>query len=54
MDVEHSKESVNSRGRIEASVRASGALPGIFPPVKMGDSLHVDGGVMNNLPTDQT
>ena len=30
-------------------------LPGIFPPVKMGvDTLHVDGGVMNNLPTDQT
>ena len=54
VDVEHSKESVNSRGRIEASVRASGALPGIFPPVKMGDTLHVDGGVMNNLPTDQT
>ncbi len=54
VDVEHSKESVNSRGRIEESVRASGALPGIFPPVKMGDTLHVDGGVMNNLPTDQT
>ncbi len=54
VDVEHSKESVNSRGRIEASVRASGALPGIFPPVKIGDTLHVDGGVMNNLPTDQT
>ena len=54
VDVEHSKESVNSRGRIEASVRASGALPGIFPPVKMGNTLHVDGGVMNNLPTDQT
>ena len=54
VDVEHSKESVNSRGRIESSVRASGALPGIFPPVKMGDILHVDGGVMNNLPTDQT
>ena len=54
VDLEHSKESVNSRGRIEASVRASGALPGIFPPVKIGDTLHVDGGVMNNLPTDQT
>lgn len=54
VDVENSKESVNSRGRIEASVRASGALPGIFPPVKMGNTLHVDGGVMNNLPTDQT
>ena len=54
VDVKQSKESVNDRGRIEASVRASGALPGIFPPVKIGDSLHVDGGVMNNLPTDQT
>ena len=32
VDVEHSKESVNSRGRIEASVRASGALPGFFLP----------------------
>jgi predicted acylesterase/phospholipase RssA len=54
VDVDQSKESVNDRGSLEAAVRASSALPGIFPPVKIGDTIHVDGGVMNNLPTDQT
>ncbi|MFL2801209.1 MAG: patatin-like phospholipase family protein [Paracoccaceae bacterium] len=54
VDVKYSKESVNNRGRIEATVRATAALPGVFPPVKIGETLHVDGGVMNNLPTDQT
>ncbi len=31
---------------------ASCALPGVFPPVSIGDSYLVDGGVLNNLPVD--
>jgi predicted acylesterase/phospholipase RssA len=31
-------------------VRASGALPGIFPPVSIGGELYVDGGVVLNTP----
>ena len=33
-----------------AIVRASGALPGIFPPVSIGGVLYVDGGVVLNTP----
>ena len=33
-------------------IRSSVALPGIFPPVHVGNDVLVDGGVMNNLPTD--
>ncbi|MEA2856883.1 MAG: hypothetical protein QOH98_1204 [Methylobacteriaceae bacterium] len=31
---------------------ASSSLPGIFPPIFVEGALHVDGGVLNNLPTD--
>jgi len=30
---------------------ASACLPGIFPPIQLGDSLHVDGGVSCPVPT---
>lgn len=43
---------VHDRGELWRQVRSSCALPGIFPPVHTGDELLVDGGVMNNLPTD--
>ena len=32
---------------------ASAALPGLFPPVPLGDSLHVDGGVTCPVPTQR-
>ena len=32
---------------------ASTCLPGMFPPVRLGDSLHVDGGVSCPLPTQR-
>jgi NTE family protein len=28
------------------------AIPGIFPPVIEGETVYVDGGVLNNLPAD--
>jgi NTE family protein len=40
-----------SRGDIPTAVIASMSVPGIFPPVSDGQgNLHVDGGILNNLP----
>jgi NTE family protein len=33
-------------------VRASCSLPGVFPPIFADDAVHIDGGLVNNLPTD--
>jgi NTE family protein len=42
-----------SRGPLPVAVRASISIPGIFPPVKNPEGhFLVDGGVLNNLPTD--
>ncbi|MHA7130717.1 patatin-like phospholipase family protein [Algoriphagus namhaensis] len=46
------KPKVHKRGRISQRVMASLSVPGIFPPVVIGDSLHVDGAVMDNLPIE--
>lgn len=43
---------VHDRGPLWRHIRSSCALPGIFPPVHDGSDVLVDGGVMNNLPTD--
>ena len=32
------------------ALRASFSLPGLFPPARLDDSLHIDGGVLDNLP----
>ena len=40
------------RGKVRKALRASVALPGILPPVVMGQDVLVDGAVMCNLPTD--
>lgn len=40
------------RGKLKTWVRASCSLPGIFPPIFADDAVHVDGGLVNNLPTD--
>jgi len=38
-------------GHAVTAVLASMSLPGFFPPVRWGDSLLVDGGVLDNVPT---
>jgi NTE family protein len=43
---------VHRRGKLATWIRASSSLPGVFPPVVAGGSVHVDGGVVNNLPSD--
>ena len=43
---------IHDHGPLAKNVRASLSLPGIFPPVRQGADLLVDGGVLNNLPID--
>jgi NTE family protein len=41
---------VHKRGRFSTWLRATTAIPGVFPPVLENEAIHVDGGVFNNLP----
>ncbi|HXZ93893.1 MAG TPA: cyclic nucleotide-binding and patatin-like phospholipase domain-containing protein [Burkholderiales bacterium] len=43
---------VHERGPLVRAIRASIGLPGILPPVGLAGDLHVDGGLVNNLPID--
>lgn len=43
---------LHHRGLLWQATRASNALPGLFPPMTMDGMLHVDGGLVDNLPTD--
>lgn len=51
-DIRTAKEVVLKEGPVCKAMRASMAIPGIFKPVKLGDRLLVDGGMLNNLPVD--
>ncbi|MFK7779898.1 MAG: patatin-like phospholipase family protein [Candidatus Gracilibacteria bacterium] len=51
-NVETGKLKIFKTGKIIDAVRASISLPGIFIPHKIGDSIYVDGGILNNLPID--
>ncbi len=46
------QEFVHRRGSIALALRASGSVPGIFPPVPFEGDLLVDGGLSNNVPVD--
>ncbi len=41
---------IHRRGLVREAVRASLSLPGLFPPARLAESLHIDGGVLDNLP----
>ncbi|WP_122468518.1 patatin-like phospholipase family protein [Brevundimonas lutea] len=43
---------LHDRGPLAQALRASIALPGILPPVVLGDRVLVDGAVMRNLPAE--
>lgn len=46
------KMEVHRTGPLWKKVLASMAIPGVFPPVVINKNLHVDGGVMDNLPIE--
>ena len=41
-----------SEGEVAKPILASSAVPVVFSPVKIGNSLYVDGGVLNNFPIE--
>ena len=43
---------IHTSGPLADAVLASSRAPGIFPPVIIDGELHVDGGVINNVPVD--
>jgi len=49
-DIVNEKEFIFTSGDIFEAIRASISIPTVFVPVKIGDSLLVDGGVTNNIP----
>lgn len=51
-DVVSGERVVLNSGPLALALRASSAVPGVFPPVEMGGRLLVDGCVVDNLPVD--
>lgn len=49
-DLAHNKEIVFREGSLYNAIRASISIPTVFTPVLSGDSVLVDGGVINNIP----
>jgi NTE family protein len=43
---------VFDHGSIAQAMRATMSIPGVFAPVRDGDNIYVDGGLLGNLPTD--
>jgi NTE family protein len=52
VDLESGREVVFHDGPLALAMRATMSYPGWFSPVRDGDRVLVDGGVLNNLPTD--
>ena len=46
------EEVIHERGELWRAIRASLSLPGIFPPVYYDGDLLVDGGALDNVPTE--
>jgi len=44
--------SIFDQGSLPFAVRASISIPGVFPPVRKGHDVLVDGAIIDNLPTD--
>jgi NTE family protein len=47
-DITHGTRAVFDSGPLAPAVLASSAIPGIFPPVHIGDAVYVDGGTLDN------
>ena len=52
VDLISGKEVVLERGSLPKAMRATKSIPSVFNPVEWGDSLLIDGGIINNLPVD--
>lgn len=52
-DLMNGEAEVLDKGIFSKSLRASMAIPILFDPVKIDDTLYADGGLVNNFPADQ-
>ena len=52
VDVQKGELVVLSEGPLIPALRATSALPGLIAPVRSGERILVDGGLLNNLPVD--
>lgn len=52
VDIQNAQEVVFGKGNTGTAVRASCSIPGIFRPVKIGDRIYVDGGVISPVAVD--
>lgn len=43
---------VHTTGSVLKSILASSRAPGMYPPVVVNGDLHIDGGIVNNVPSD--
>ena len=46
------KAYVFDQGSLSEAMRATMSIPGVFDPVRQGNMVFVDGGLVDNLPTD--
>jgi NTE family protein len=51
--IERAAEHWFTSGRLVDTVLASCAVPGILPPVKIGDQHYIDGGIVNSIPVSR-
>ena len=51
-DIVNGKEVILGEGSLSLAMRASMSIPGIFKPVPYKNTLLVDGGILDNFPTD--
>lgn len=51
--IERAAEHWFDRGPLVDAILASAAVPGLFPPVRIGDESYYDGGLVNSVPVDR-
>ncbi len=51
-NLSNNSEAIHRTGMLWETIRASTSLPGIIPPMLLNGDIHLDGGLLNNLPVD--
>ena len=52
VDLKTAERVVLDSGALSPAMRATMSLPGVFPPVELGERVLVDGGALDNIPAD--
>ena len=51
--IERAAEHWFTTGKVVDAVLASSAVPGVLPPVRIGDETYLDGGLVNSIPVER-